>query len=223
MSDAEGHRARLKSRFLETGGAGVADYELLELALMFAIPRRDVKPLAKDLLRTFGTLQGVLNASVVELKNTEGMGEHSIALLQVCRQLALRIGKTELKQNPVLANTLALLDYLYTRFAASSREEVVVLYLNSQLHLLAEETLFMGTLEHVSASPRDVLKSALAHNAAGLILSHNHPNGAPKPSPADVTFTAQLKQAATALGLTLHDHIIIGAEAHYSFKAMGQL
>jgi DNA repair protein RadC len=223
MSNAEGHRARLKARFLETGGAGVADYELLELALTFAIPRRDVKPIAKQLLKTCGSLQGVLNASPAELKKIEGMGEHSIALVQVLRQLALRVGKAQLAAKPVLDNRLVLLDYLYTRFASSVREEVVVLYLNSQLHLLAEETLFMGTLENVSASPREVLKRALEHNAAGLILAHNHPNGAPKPSQADIHFTTQLQKAALALGLELHDHLIIGAEAHYSFKAAGQL
>lgn len=218
-----GHRARLKARFLETGGTGVADYELLELALTFAIPRRDVKPIAKQLLKTFGTLQGVLNASPAELKKCEGMGDHSIALLQVCRQLALRIGKGELAAKSVLDNRLALLDYLYARFASSVREEVVVLYLNSQLHLLAEETLFMGTLESVSASPREVLKRALDNNAAGLILAHNHPQGAPKPSQPDIDFTTQLVKAAAALGLVVHDHLIIGADTHYSFKAAGQL
>jgi DNA repair protein RadC len=223
MSETEGHRARLKSRFLGTNGAGVADYELLELALTFAIPRRDVKPLAKSLLQTFGSLGGVLTAPVEELQAISGLGPHSVVLLQVCQQLALRVRRSSLNAQPLLDNRLALLDYLYTRFASSAREEVVALYLNAQLKLLTEETLFTGTLESVSASPREVLKRALAHNAAGLILAHNHPHGAPTPSAADVQFTSQLAQAAAALGVTLHDHLIIGTEAHYSFKGAGQL
>jgi DNA repair protein RadC len=223
MSESQGHRARLKARFLETGGAGVADYELLELALTFSIPRCDVKPLAKQLLKTFGGLQAVLNASPAELKNIIGMGENSIVLIQLCRQLALRIGKHDLQEKPILTNTVVLFDYLYTRFANCTSEEVVVLYLSSQLYLLAEETLFKGTLESVSASPREVVKRALDHNAAGLILAHNHPNGTPKPSAADIAFTADLQKAMVALGFTLHDHLIIGIDAHYSFKAAGQL
>ena len=223
MSDTSGHRQRLKERFLGTSGAGVADYELLELALTYAIPRKDVKPLAKALLAKFGTLGGVLTAPAEELQRVPGLGPASVVLLQVCQQLALRVRRAGLTEQPLLDNRLALLDYLYTRYASSTREEVHALYVNSQLKLIAEETLFTGTLETVAASPRDVLKRALAHNAAGLILAHNHPEGEPKPSAADRDFTTQLLQAASALGVTLHDHLIIGAAAHYSFKSAGQL
>lgn len=219
----DGHRQRLKERFSATSGAGVADYELLELALTFAIPRRDVKPLAKALLARFGNLGGVLTAAPEDLNQVKGLGPASIMLLQVLQQLAVRMKRATLTGQPVLADRLTLLDYLYTRFANTTREECVVLFLNNQLKLLAEETLFTGTQHQVAASPREVLKKALAHNASGLILSHNHPQGAPQPSPADELFTQQLQQAATALGLTLHDHLIIGAEAHYSFKGSGKL
>jgi DNA repair protein RadC len=219
----DGHRARLKERFLGTAGAGVADYELLELALTFAIPRRDVKPLAKALLAKFGTLNSVLTAPVEELHAVHGLGPASVVLLQVCQQLALRVRRAGLGDKPLLDNRLTLLDYLYTRYASSPREEVHGLFLNNQLRLVAEETLFTGTLNEVSISPRDILKRTLAHNAAGLILAHNHPAGAPTPSPADDALTAQLAEAAKALGVTLHDHIIVGAEAHYSYKGAGKL
>jgi DNA repair protein RadC len=219
----DGHRQRLKARFSATGGAGVADYELLELALTFAIPRRDVKPLAKALLLKFGTLGGVLTAAPEDLQALPGLGAGSVLLIQVLQQLTIRIKRANLQGQPVLADRLTLLDYLYTRFANTMREECVVLFLNAQLTLLAEETLFTGTLQNVAVSPREVLKKALAHNASGLIISHNHPQGAPQPSPADDHFTEQLQQAATALGLTLHDHLIIGTEAHYSYKAAGKI
>ncbi len=219
----DGHRQRLKARFAGTGGAGVADYELLELALTFAIPRRDVKPLAKQLLARFGSLAGVLSAPVEDLANVAGLGPSSIMLLQVLQQLAVRMKRASLQGKPLLADRLTLLDYLYTRFATSTREECVVLYLNAQLVLLAEITLFTGSQTQLAASPRDIIKQALTHHASGLVLAHNHPQGSPQPSVQDVQFTAQLQQAAAALDLTLHDHLIIGAEAHYSFKGAGKL
>ncbi|MCA3243790.1 MAG: DNA repair protein RadC [Alphaproteobacteria bacterium] len=219
----DGHRQRLKDRFSATGGAGVADYELLELTLTFAIPRRDVKPLAKALLARFGSLAGVLTAPPEDLASMPGLGPASVLLVQLVQQLTVRMKRAGLQGQPVLADRLTLLDYLYTRFASSTREEGVVLFLNAQLTLLAEETLFTGTQRQVAASPREIIKKALVHNASGLIFSHNHPHGAPQPSAADEAFTQQLQQAASALGLTLHDHLIIGADAHYSFKGAGKL
>lgn len=223
ISTTEGHRQRLKARFAGTNGAGVADYELLELALTYAIPRRDVKPLAKALLAKFGSLSAVLTALPEDLHQVQGLGAGSIVFLQVVQQLSIRMKREGLTDKPMLADRLTLLDYLYTRFATSVQEECVVLYLNPQLKLLSEDTLFVGTQTALAASPREILKKALAHNAAGLILAHNHPQGAPQPSRADEEFTQQLHHAAHALGLVLHDHLIIGAEAHYSFKAAGKL
>jgi DNA repair protein RadC len=223
MSDAQGHRQRLKARFAGTNGAGVADYELLELALTYAIPRRDVKPLAKVLLAKFGSLSAVLTALPEDLQQVQGLGPSSVMLVQVLQQLAMRMKRAGLTDKPVLADRLTLLDYLYTRFACQTREECVGLFLNAQLKLLAEETLFTGTQTAMAVSPREILKKALALNATGLILAHNHPSGAPQPSRADEDFTTQLHHAAHALGLVLHDHLIIGAEAHYSFKAAGKL
>ena len=223
IADHMGHRARLKARFVATHGTGLADYELLELLLMFGIPRQDVKPLAKTLLTRFGSLNGVLSAPADDLRSVKGLGDSTAALLQLVQQLALRTRKEHLSAKPVLSSRLVLLDYLYTRFATTTREELVVLFVDAKLQLLQDETLFTGTLNEVTAAPREILKRALTLNAAGLVVSHNHPSGLPKPSAADHTFTQQLVQAATAVGLQLHDHIIIGTEGHYSFKGAGEL
>jgi DNA repair protein RadC len=218
-----GHRQRLKERFAATSGAGVADYELLELLLTYAIPRRDVKPLAKQLLATFGTLNGVLTAPPEQLATVPGLGPGSVVLVQVIQQLAMRVRREKVKGQPVLAGRLELLDYLYTLFASKTREECHVLYLDARLCLMADETLFTGTLTETAASPRDIIKRALELNAAGLVVAHNHPSGTPKPSAADRILTANLLQAAAAMSLILHDHLIIGTEAHYSFKGAGEI
>ena len=222
-SDNAGHRTRLKARFVATHGTGLADYELLELLLMFGIPRQDVKPLAKALLARFGSLNGVLSAPADDLRSMKGLGDSTATLLQLVQQLALRTRKESLHAKPLLSNRLVLLDYLYTRFATTTREELVVLFVDAKLQLQHDETLFTGTLTEVTAAPREILKRGLALNAAGLVVAHNHPSGLPKPSPADHSFTHQLAQAATAVGLHLHDHIIIGTEGHYSFKGAGNL
>jgi DNA repair protein RadC len=219
----DGHRARLKERFANTAGAGVADYELLELALMFAIPRRDVKPLAKDMLRVFGSLNGVMTATPEQLSAVKGLGPASITFLQVVQQLAVRVRREKVAGKPVLGSRLELLDYLYTKFASLSREEFHVLYLDAKMKLVADEVLFTGTLHEVTASPREVLKRALELNASGVVVSHNHPSGSPEPSAADEMFTLQLMQAGAALGVEVYDHVIVGTEAHYSFRAMGKI
>lgn len=225
MTDSlnDGHRERLRARFVGTGGAGVADYELLELALTFAIPRKDVKPIAKELLRQFKSLSGVLVATPEQLGAVKGLGPSSVAFVQVVQQLAVRVRREKIVGQPVLASRLELLDYLYTKFAGFTREEFHVLYLDAKMKLVADEVLFTGTLHEVAVSPRDVLKRALELNASGLVVAHNHPSGAPEPSAADVLFTSQLMQACAAMGVELHDHVVIGAEAHYSFRASGKL
>jgi len=219
----DGHRERLKARFSGTQGAGVADYELLELALTFAIPRRDVKPLAKELLRIFGSLNGVLTATPEQLVAVKGLGPSSVIFIQVVQQLALRVRREKLVGQPVLAGRLELMDYLYTKFASCGREEFHALYVDNNMKLVADEMLFAGTLNEVIASPRDVLKRALELNAAGVLVVHNHPSGNPAPSAADEMFTLQLVQAAAALGVEMHDHVIVGAENHYSFRGSGKL
>jgi DNA repair protein RadC len=219
----DGHRARLKARFVGTQGAGVADYELLELALTFAIPRRDVKPLAKELLAKFGGLNGVLTATPEQLGAVKGLGPATVIFMQVTQQLALRVRRQNMKNMPVLSNRLELMDYLYTLFAGKGREEFHVLYLDANLKLLADETIFTGTLTEVTAAPREILKRALELNAAGVVVAHNHPSGTPAPSDADAHFTRLLVSAATPLGVEVHDHVIVGAEAHFSFKGAGRM
>lgn len=223
MPDPSGHRQRLKERFLAGQGTGLADYELLELTLSFAIPRKDLKPLAKDLITRFGSLHGVLTAPPEALTATPGLGPHTVSLLTLIAALARRTARQKLADQPLLSSRLDLLDYLYTLFAGKDREELHVLFLTSKLQLIADETLFTGTLAFTAANPREVLKKALAHNAAGVIVAHNHPSGVPTPSGPDLTFTTQLMQACTAMGLTLHDHLIIGQDQHFSFKGAGHL
>lgn len=219
----DGHRARLKARFIGTGGAGVADYELLELALTFAIPRRDVKPLAKDLLKQFGSLSGVLTATPEQLAAVKGLGPSSVIFVQVVQQLAVRVRREKVSGQPLLASRLELLDYLYTKFAGCTREEFHVLYLDAKMKLVADEVLFTGTLHEVAVSPRDVLKRALELNASGLVVAHNHPSGSPDPSVPDEVFTMNMVQACAAMGVAFIDHVIVGAEAHYSFNSNGKL
>lgn len=219
----DGHRERLRARFIGTGGAGVADYELLELALTFAIPRKDVKPLAKDLLRIFGSLGGVLTATPEQLAAVKGLGPASMAFIQVIQQLAVRVRREKVVGQPLLGSRLELLDYLYTKFASVEREEFHVLYMDSKMKLVADEVLFSGTLHEVSASPREVLKRALELNSSGIIVAHNHPSGNPEPSGADFLFTEQLMMACAAMGVDLQDHVVVGTEAHYSFKSNGKL
>ena len=218
-----GHRERLRARFAGTMGAGVADYELLELALTFAIPRKDVKPIAKELLRTFGSLSNVMVASPEQLGKVTGLGPASVVFIQVVQQLALRVRKEKILGQPVLASRLELMDYLYTKFAQCTREEFHVLYLDAKMKLVADEILFAGTLHEIATSPRDILKRALELNASGIIVAHNHPSGSPEPSAADELFTLQLVQAAVALGVDMHDHVIVGAENHYSFRGNGKV
>ncbi|RYG58763.1 MAG: DNA repair protein RadC [Alphaproteobacteria bacterium] len=219
----DGHRERLRARFTGTGGAGVADYELLELALTFAIPRKDVKPLAKEMLRIFGNLSGVMTATPEQLAAVKGLGPASVAFIQVVQQLALRVRREKVVGQPLLASRLELLDYLYTKFASVEREEFHVLYMDSKMKLVADEKLFSGTLHEVTASPRDVLKRALELNSSGIIVAHNHPSGNPEPSAADFAFTEQLMMACAAMGVDLHDHVVVGTEAHYSFSSHGKL
>lgn len=204
-------------------GVGVADYELLELALTYAIPRKDVKPVAKALLVKFKDLNGVMGASHEDLAAVSGMGTSSAVLFGVMGQLALRVRREKVKKAPMLSNRLELLDYLYTLFAGKVREEFHVLFMDAKLGLVADETMFTGTLTETSVGPREVVKRALELNAAGMIVAHNHPSGEPRPSVADLALTEALMMACAAVEIELHDHVIVGAEKHYSFKGAGKL
>lgn len=217
------HRARLRERFMTQGAGAVADYELLELILFAAVPRQDMKPLARKLLDTFGDLNGVLSAPVARLEQVKGAGPAVITHLKITEAAAHRMARARVMQRPVISGWDALLDYCRTVMAHRETEQFRVLFLDRKNVLIADEAQAKGTVDHVPVYPREVVKRALELNASALILVHNHPSGDPTPSQPDIDMTAQINRAAQALGITLHDHLIIGREAELSFRAQGLL
>jgi DNA repair protein RadC len=217
------HRKRLRERFLRDEGAAMPDYELLELLLCLAIPRRDVKPLAKILIARFKSFAGVLSAEPAELEKIDGVGETVIAALKLARAAALRLTEADAKQRDVISSHQALLDHCRAQLAHSATEEFRVLFLDSKNGLIADERMGQGTVNHAPVYPREVVKRALELSAVALILVHNHPSGDPAPSADDVAMTREVRAAAEALGLTLHDHLIIGRHGHSSLRALGKL
>ena len=219
--DGAGHRARLRTRLLNGGSEALADYELIEYLLMTAVPRRDMKPLAKALLKRFGGLAGVLNADPAALANHAGMGETSAAALKIVALAARRLARTGLQDLPVLSSWQGLIDYLTIDMAHLNHERVRVLYLDTKNRLILDDQLSDGTLDEAAIHPREVVKKALDLGASALILVHNHPSGSPEPSRADVQITNKIAEAGRLLGITVHDHVIIGKEGHVSLKAKG--
>jgi len=217
------HRKRLRARFLDGGAQAMPDYELLELVLFRAIPRRDVKPLARALLDQFGDFNGVLSAPPERLAQISGVGEAVICELKVIEAAAHRLSRARVMQRQVISSWDALLDYCHTTMAHRETEQFRVFFLDRKNVLIADEEQAKGTVDHVPVYPREVVKRALHLNASALILVHNHPSGDPTPSEADIAMTAQVSAAAEALGLTLHDHIIIGKSCELSFRAEGYL
>jgi len=217
------HRQRLRDRFTQAGGAALLDYELLELVLFRAIPRQDVKPLARLLLDTFGDFNRVVTASPARLQMVKGAGPAVILELKLVEAAAQRMVRARVMQKPVLSSWDALLDYCHTSMAHRETEQFRVLYLDRKNVLIADEEQARGTVDHVPVYPREIVKRALELNASALILVHNHPSGDPTPSEADLAMTAQVQDACGALGLILHDHLIIGKSREVSFRAQGFL
>ncbi len=217
------HRKRLRARFLEGGAQAMPDYELLELVLFRAIPRMDVKPLARLLLETFGDFNRVVSAPLPRLMAVPGVGEAVAAEIKIVEAAAHRMARSRVMQKEALSSWDALVDYCHTSMAHRETEQFRVLYLDRKNVLIADEEQARGTVDHVPVYPREVVKRALELNASALILVHNHPSGDPTPSKADITMTAQIEDAAKALGLTLHDHLIIGKSRELSFRAEGYL
>ncbi len=217
------HRARLRARFLEGGAGAMPDYELLELVLFRAIPRQDVKPLARLLLDTFGDFNRVVAASPARLGLVKGVGPAVVLELKLVEAAAQRMMRARVIQKPVLSSWDALLDYCHTAMAHRETEQFRVLFLDRKNVLIADEEQAKGTVDHVPVYPREIVKRALELNASALILVHNHPSGDPTPSEADLAMTRQVHEACQALGLTLHDHLIIGKERELSFRASGYL
>lgn len=217
------HRKRLRDRFLAGGADALPDYEMLELVLFRAIPRRDVKPLARALLDAFGDFSGVLSAPAHRLSAIDGVGEAVICELKVVEATAHRLSHARIRQRHVLSSWDTLLDYCRTTMAHRATEQFRVFYLDRKNTLIADEQQAQGTVDHVPVYPREIVKRALLLDASALILVHNHPSGDPTPSQADITMTAQVADAAEALGIVLHDHVIVGRSRDLSFRAEGLL
>ena len=217
------HRKRLRTRFLDGGAEAMPDYELLELVLFRAIPRRDVKPLARALLDRFGDFNAILSAPPQRLTEVSGVGEAVITELKIVEAAAQRLARARVLRRQVISSWDALLDYCHTIMAHRATEQFRILFMDRKNVLIADEAQAQGTVDHVPVYPREVVKRALELDASAIILVHNHPSGDPTPSAADIEMTAQIDTAAQALGLTLHDHIVIGRSRELSFRSEGLL
>jgi DNA repair protein RadC len=216
-----GHRERLRGRFLDAGSAALSDYELLELLLFRAIPRRDVKPLAKNLLAKFGSFGDVIAAPPPRLAEVDGVGDAVIAELKIVHAAAGRLLQGEVRRRPALSSWSAVLDYCRAAQAFADREQFRILFLDKRNHLIVDEVQQVGTVDHAPVYPREVIKRALELSATAIILVHNHPSGDPTPSSADIQMTQAIIDVARPLGIAVHDHIVVGKEGHASLKALG--
>lgn len=219
-SHHHGHRDRLRTRFREGGDAALADYEMLELLLFRLIPRRDTKPIAKALIKRFGTLGGVMGAPIGLLQEVSGVGEAVALDLKLIASVAQRMLKSDIKGKQVLGSWSAVIDYCHSAMAYESREQFRILFLDKRNTLIADEVQGRGTIDHTPVYPREVVRRALELSATAIILVHNHPSGDPTPSRADIDMTKMIIDTAKPLGITIHDHIIIGKDGHASFKGL---
>lgn len=217
------HRKRLRDRFLQGGADAIPDYEMLELVLFRAIPRQDVKPLARALLDHFGDFNSVISAPQDQLEAVNGVGGAVICELKIVEAAAHRLSQSRIRKKPVLSSWGALLEYCRTAMAHRATEQFRIFFLDRKNTLIADEQQAEGTVDHVPVYPREIVKRALLLNASALIMVHNHPSGDPTPSEADIEMTRQVVTAAQALGITLHDHVIIGKSKEVSFRADGYL
>src|SRR4051794_29680833 len=215
-----GHRERLRARFMEAGSEALADYEMLELVLFRALPRRDVKPLAKNLLARFGSFAEVISAPRARLDEVDGLGEAAITELKVVQAAAHRLLKGQVSKRPMLSSWSAVLDYVRAAQAFAEKEEFRILFLDKRNQLIADEVQQKGTVDHTPVYPREVVKRALELSATAIILVHNHPSGDPTPSRADIDMTKQVAEVARTLGIQLHDHVIVGKDGHASLKGL---
>jgi DNA repair protein RadC len=215
-----GHRQRLRTRFLEAGAQALADYEMLELVLFRAIPHRDVKPLAKELLAKFGSFSEVISAPIERLREVGKLGEGAITELKIVQAAASRLARGQVKQRPVLSSWSSVLDYCRTAMAFADKENFRILFLDKRNHLIADEQQQSGTVDHTPVYPREVVKRALELSATAVILVHNHPSGDPTPSRADIQMTQAIIEVAHPLGIAVHDHLIVGKHGHASLKGL---
>jgi DNA repair protein RadC len=215
-----GHRQRLRERFRSAGAAALSDYELLEMVLFAAQPRRDMKPLAKALLKRFGSFAEVIHAPETLLREAEGVGDACIDQLKLIAAAATRVTRGELKQRTLLSSWNEVIDYCRTSMAFADKEQFRILFLDKRNQLISDEVQQTGTVDHTPVYPREVIKRALELSATAIILVHNHPSGDPTPSQADVRMTKAIVDIAGPLGIAVHDHIIVGRGGHASLRGM---
>lgn len=215
-----GHRERLRERFRNHGQESLQDYEFLELILFSAIKRADTKPIAKELIARFGSFAEVLAAPRARLLEVKGVGERVIDELKLAHAVAQRFLRGQVASRPALSSWSAVLDYVRTAMAFADKEEFRILFLDKKNVLIADEVQQRGTVDHTPVYPREVLKRALELSASALVLVHNHPSGDPSPSRADIQMTNQIAEIANAMGIVLHDHIIVGRDGHASFRSL---
>ena len=213
-----GHRQRLRDRFMESGASALADYELLELVLFRAIPRRDVKPLAKALIKRFGSFAETAVARLERLREIEGLGEAAIVEIKLAEAVATRLARGKIEARQTLSSFIDVLDYCRTAMAYADREEFRVLFLDKRNALIADEVQGVGTIDHTPVYPREIIRRALELGASALILAHNHPSGDPTPSAADIRMTKDIVVIAEPFGITVHDHLIVGKHGQTSFR-----
>jgi DNA repair protein RadC len=215
-----GHRERLRERFLKGGSDALADYELLELVLFRALPRGDVKPLAKELLKQFGSFAEVVSAPIERLKSIKGVGAAAITELKIVEAAAHQLARGQVQKRTVLSSWSSVLDYCRTAMAFADKEQLRILFLDKRNRLIADEVQQEGTVDHTPVYPREVVKRALELSATAVILVHNHPSGDPTPSQADIAMTKEIVSVAQPLGISVHDHIIVGKDGHASLKGL---
>ncbi|MBO6758933.1 MAG: DNA repair protein RadC [Roseibium sp.] len=218
--DRAGHRERLRERFRKTGESALPDYELLELLLFSALPRRDTKPIAKALLKRFGSFSAVLSAPRARLKEIDGIGDMAVDAIHIALAVAIRHTREDIRDRQLLDSWSKVIAYVQGIMGHSEIEQFRILFLDKKNGLIADEQQQQGTVDHTPVYPREVMRRALELQATAMILVHNHPSGDPTPSHADITMTRQLIDIAKPLGIEIHDHIIVARHAHVSFRGM---
>jgi DNA repair protein RadC len=219
----DGHRARLRERFEAGGAEAMPDYELLELVLFRSQPRGDMKPLAKQMIARFGSFAEVLGAPPERLREIKGLGDRTAFDLALIAAAAQRIAKGSVAKRQVLASWASVIEYCRTAMAFAEREEFRILFLDKRNQLIADEVQQRGTVDHTPVYPREIVRRALELSATAVVLVHNHPSGDPTPSQADIRMTQDIQQIARPMGITVHDHIIVGRNGHASLRGLGHL
>lgn len=220
VSPYSGHRQRLRDRFRNAGAEALPDYELLELVLFRALPRRDTKDLAKRLIARFGNFAAVVNAPETQIREVKDAGEAVVTELKLMRAAAIRLLRAEIEDRPALSSWPEVLSYLKAAQGFEAREHFRILFLDKKNRLIADEVQGHGTVDHTPVYVREVVKRALELSSSAIILVHNHPSGDPTPSRADIDMTRQIVDAAKPLGITIHDHVIVARSGHSSFRAL---